>query len=332
MLNGRLRQAIGEAARVPDPHNLRVLQCSSAGATGAIILHAWLARGTHPRVIVKTPRDPRLPHALSREWDAVNLVRKNAALARAVPAAIQKLALDGTDYYIYEGVPGRTMDSCFRNRLLVSSTRLRDTSAAQALEASVLVHQTHSRQAGPDEVAEDLLVDLAWLQATVASFPEDIYRHARAAAETLASSGRALPYGRVHGDLSPYNLMVRTDAPGAIARLIDWEHFEVERPQHLDVFRFISAYGLMGAKADGRKAAIQAMSAMTNPLIARLLRPWLDRMGATAAFATDARLLAALWWHYRIHAARREQERLARHADHQEPTFLRGLTAFAAGC
>jgi hypothetical protein len=39
-----------------------------------------------------------------------------------------------------------------------------------------------------------------------------------------------------------------------------------------------------------------------------------------------------LWWHYLVHAARREHERLAKPVDYRDPELLRGLIAYAPRC
>src|SRR5215203_782184 len=76
MLNAPLARAIAAAAGLGDTRDLCLVQCSSAGATGAIILHAWVRREKFARLVVKTPRDPRLHHALRREWEAVAAIRQ----------------------------------------------------------------------------------------------------------------------------------------------------------------------------------------------------------------------------------------------------------------
>ena len=142
----------------------------------------------------------------------------------------------------------------------------------------------------------------------------------------IAASEQSLPYGRVHGDFSPYNLMLQSTRPGAAARAIDWEHSEAERPQHLDIFRFISTCELMARRGVARRKAFQQMQAIDNPLLQTLFEPWLARMGVAVTTAwLEPQALQALWCHYCMHGARREQERRAEPADFRESTFLRSL-------
>ena len=327
MLNVRLHEAIAEATGAPAPDQVHILQSSSAGATGAIILHAWVGREKNPRAIIKTPREPSLHHAVSREWNVVTLLRKEQGLAAMLPDTLARFTLDEADYYVYAAVPGRTMVSIFRNRVLTSRSRLVRRFAGQALESAVALHETDSRPADPGIIASDLLSDLAWLEACIPDFPATVSDRTRGFAEVIAATGASLPYGRVHGDLSPYNFIVNSSGPGTVTRLIDWEHAEGERPQHLDVFRFMSACALMGRRGAARKSAFRAMSAVDNPLHLALFEPWLRRMKAPPDCWLQPGPLRALWWHFCIHATRREQERRENPTEHRNSTFLRGLGA-----
>ena len=87
MLNASLQQAVAGIAGVAAPRDLHLVQCSSTGATGAIIFHGWVTGERQPRVVVKTPRDARLHHALQREWDAVTSLQPDPRLAELIPAA-----------------------------------------------------------------------------------------------------------------------------------------------------------------------------------------------------------------------------------------------------
>jgi hypothetical protein len=120
--------------------------------------------------------------------------------------------------------------------------------------------------------------------------------------------------------------MIQGMRRGVTTRAIDWEHTEAERPQFLDVFRYISTCALMARRGLARRKAFQQMRDIGNPLLRTLFAPWLARMGveATATWLTP-QALQALWGHYCVHAARREQERRAEPADVRESTFLRGL-------
>jgi aminoglycoside phosphotransferase (APT) family kinase protein len=200
--------------------------------------------------------------------------------------------------------------------------------AAQALHAATIVHSTHSRLASPHEVAQDMLSDLAWLESWVPALPPGLRSRTRAHADLLRTAALPLPCGRVHGDFSLSNLMIRSEHADVAVQPIDWEHSEAERPQHLDIFRFISTCDLMASRGRARGAIFRRMTAPENPLLDSLFLPWLARLGV--AGGEDWRtpeLLRALWWHYCVHAARREQERLATPGDFQDSTFLRNLAA-----
>lgn len=330
MLNRPLAQAVAAAAGLAWTRDLHILQCSSSGATGAIILHAWVNGEQCPRVVVKTPRNPALPHAVRHEWEAVNLLRRDQQLVRLMPAPRATFQLQGAEFFAYEGLPGQTMEFGLRNRLFASREWILRRFAEQALEVALVLHQTRSMLAAPELIACDLLADLTWLEASVPSFPVEASIDARTAADTIAAATVALPHGRIHGDFSPQNLML---APtGATVRPIDWEHTEPERPQHLDVFRFISTCALLGRRGAARRSAFEQMTSPDNPLLDRLFRPWLIRMGSTAAARTNARLLQALWLHYLVHASRREHERLAKPADYRDPELLRGLIDYGPSC
>lgn len=331
MLNASLQQAVAGIAGVAAPRDLHLVQCSSTGATGAIIFHGWVTGERQPRVVVKTPRDARLHHALQREWDAVTSLQTDPRLAELIPAALARFSCMGSNYYAYAGAPGRTMYSRFRNRILSSRTAMLERFAAQSLDVLVRVHDTQTRQVSPHEVARDLLTDLAWLEASIPEFPRNVSECGRAFAHRLAAARHPLPRGRVHGDFSPYNVLTSDMSGHARIALIDWEHTEPERPQHLDVFRFVSACVLLGLRGPARRQAFRQMPARAPGLLDVLLRPWLNRMSAAGAAGwLDADLLDALWWHYWVHAARREQERRAHPDDYRDATYLPGLVEAAA--
>ncbi len=321
-----LQQAAAAAAGVAQRRDLHLVQCSSTGATGAIIFHGWVHGESQPRVVVKTPRDTRLQHALQREWDAVTELRADPRLAALIPAALATFHCEGAKYYAYAGAPGRTMYSRYRNRIFASRDSMLERFAVQALDTSLGVHATHTHRVSPHEVARDLLMDLAWLEHAIPALPESISECGRAFADRLADAPHPLPRGRVHGDFSPYNVLTTGMKPGVAVRLIDWEHTEAERPQHLDVFRFVSACVLLGQRGKARQQAFGQMPARAAGLLRVLLRPWLERMtpGGAASWLEPGRL-EALWWHYWTHAARREQERRARPDDYGDATYLPGL-------
>jgi hypothetical protein len=330
VLNTALQQAVAAAANVVQPRELHLVQCSSTGATGAIIFHGWMSGESQPRVVVKTPRDARLQHALQREWDAVTALRADPDLAAVIPAALLTFQCDGAQYYAYAGAPGRTMYSRFRNRILASRESMLERFAVQALDASLRVHEAHTRPAAAHEIARDLLMDLAWLEDAIPAFPQSVSECGRALAHRLADAPHHLPRGRVHGDFSPYNVLTTGLRRAVEIRLIDWEHSEAERPQHLDVFRFVSACVLLGLRGRARQQAFAQMPVRGSALLGKLFRPWLDRMTAAGAASwLEPGMLEALWWHYWTHAARREQERRARPDDYRDATYLPGLIAMS---
>lgn len=329
MLNPELHRALCGAAGVGF-RDLHVVQCSSSSATGAIILHAWAGRERWPRLVVKTPRNPQLPHALAHEWRALNVLQHEPTLAARIPAPVATFQLDGVTFYAYSGVPGRTMFAHYRNRPWIARSRLLRRLAAPAVEAALLLHRTSTRMVEARDLAADLLRDLYWLRGSVRGFSATIADQGRRAADALAAGPSALPAGRMHGDFSPYNLLLETMATGATACIIDWEHTEADRPQHLDLFRFISNSLAMGRRGE-TPLPWPVHGPELEPLRDGLLRPWLEaaRVQRAAEWLEPA-AFEALWWHYWIHAARREQERLARPSDLREARVLQGLMAHAA--
>jgi hypothetical protein len=324
MLNERLMRALQEIMGLDPPSTLHFVQCSSALATGAIILHGFAARESTARVVVKTARNPELPHSLDREWQSLALVRRDATLSELTPAGIATFDVDDMRFFAYSGVPGRTMATTFRNRLWLPRATLLSRFAARALEMALLIHRPASRPAPAAMVADDLMADLAWLQRTVPLLPETVSRKASDAAEMIATCPEPLPNGRVHGDFSPHNLMVESTARRGATRIIDWEHMEPDRPQHLDIFRFMGASLLLGKRGAERGVALQSMRQDAGPFVRALLRPWLGAMGADADTWTRPERLEALWWQYWIHATRRELERRAS-ADARDSVLLRSL-------
>jgi hypothetical protein len=323
VLNERLLRALEQVAP-GQPSALHFVQCSSALPTGALILHGFVARENTARLVVKTARNPALPHSLQREWESLSTVRRDAALAHVTPEGIAAFDVDGARFFAYSGVPGRTMSTVLRNRLWLPRPTLLKRFASRALQVALLVHRPASRLVPAASVAEDLLVDLGELRRLAPSLPPSINSKALKAADSLAAAPDPLPRGRLHGDLSPHNLMVEDSAARGTTRIIDWEHMEVDRPQHLDIFRFIGATLLVGKRGSERDTALRSMIGGAGPLIGNLLHPWLDAMGTVAAAWTRSERLEALWWHYWIHATRRNLERLAS-TDARDSLLLRSV-------
>ena len=325
MLNESLARRIADAAGINCDARLHFLQCSSTSVTGAIILQAWVDGDDHPRAIVKSPRDPRRNASLAHEWETVQHLRMRGRLDDVLPVAVARFELGGVNYYQYAGLPGRTMFSHFRNRLLGSRGFVLHGLARQALQVAVAIHRPETRSASPSEIAQDLLDDLDWLEATVQELPATISARARQAASAIESArGLQLPFGRIHGDFSPFNLLTNSTMRSARARLIDWEHSEPERPQHLDLFRFMGTSVMMGRQRDARLASFEQVR--DTPLLQQLLGRWLDLMSASPLSSMSQAVREALWWHYWIHAARREQER---RGAQQDARFLGRLARVA---
>jgi hypothetical protein len=326
MLNERLATAVGAASAKHPP--LHFVQCSSPLPTGAIILHGFVDDGASASVIVKTARNPVLPHSLQREWEALGMVRRDPSLAGVTPAGLATFELDGAQYFVYSAVRGRTMSAAFRNRFWLPRTLLLKRFAARALQAALLVHRSSSRLAPSTVVATDLLDELEALRRAVPLLPSSVCRTAIRAVSTIASASSALPFGRVHGDFSPHNLLIGRGPARGSTPIIDWEHMEADRPQHLDIFRFIGSSMLLGKRGAERRLARRTMPRNASPFIGALLRPWLTAMGADATAWIRPDRLEALWWHYWIHAARRELERLAT-TDPRDSAFLQGVAEVA---
>jgi hypothetical protein len=328
MLNEPLLRALGVVVTPDHPSELHFVQCSSSLATGAIILHGFVSNEKTARVVVKTARNPQLPHSLEREWQSLAEVRRDAALAACTAEGIATFEVDDMRFFAYSGVPGRTMAAVFRNRLWVARATLLQWFAARALDMALRVHRSASQLAPAAIVADDVGADLEWLRRSVPLLPQSVLRKANEAAEVIAVCPKPLPHGRVHGDFSPHNLMIESNARRGTTRIIDWEHMESARPQHLDIFRFIGASLLLGKRGAERPLALQSMRRDAGPFIQNLLHPWLAALGADATSWTRPERLEALWWHYWVHATRRGLERLAT-ADPRDSLLLRGMVELA---
>jgi hypothetical protein len=156
----------------------------------------------------------------------------------------------------------------------------------------------------------------------------------RDVAERIELWREPLPFGQIHGDFSPYNILVRrvaTTDPAAV-RVIDWEHAEPLRPQSLDVLRFTAACALMGLRGRARSAALHDLHRRDRVLERGLLGPWLDATTESgAAHWLQPPQLEALWCHFLVHAARREAERSGSPADWAQSTYVAALAAFTGG-
>jgi aminoglycoside phosphotransferase (APT) family kinase protein len=279
---------------------------------------------------VKTPRAPESGHAIEAEWKVVAQLNEGGTTAGLVPKPVGDFEVDGARFYAYQGIGGRTMLSRFRDRVLLSRVQITRLFCRQALGAALQVHGLSTRPSTGDFLAADLMSSFAALRTIVPHLPAAIAEMANAGAETLATASVPFPVGRIHGDFSPYNLLTRSLFARECAGLIDWEHSEPDRPQYLDVFRFIAACELMGRKTRDDGQALERMSNPHGTAAICLWRPWLQAMAP--ALAADDRVNGvhrALWTHYWICAAFREQQRQADPADLSQCTYLRGLLELA---
>lgn len=325
MLNESLRRTVSEVSAERPP--LHFVQSSSSLPTGAIILHGFRAGEKSARVIVKTARNPGMPNSLQREWSSLAAVRRDAGLARLTSRGIAAFDLDGAQFFAYTGLPGRTMSAAYRSRLWPARASQLQRFAVRALRVALLVHRSASRPAPSTLVAEDLLDELDALRDAVPLSPA-LCRRATEAAATIAATPGTLPHGRVHGDFSPHNLMIPPGRDVDATCIIDWEHMEDARPQHLDIFRFIGSSLLMGMRGERRLRGLRSMRNDAQALVVTLLQPWLVAMDAEASTWTAPERLEALWWHYWIHATRRELERHAT-TDPTGSALLRIVTELA---
>ena len=79
-----------------------------------------------------------------------------------------------------------------------------------------------------------------------------------------------------------------------------------------------------GPWRDARLASFEQVR--DTPLLQQLLDRWLDLMSASPLSSMSQSVREALWWHYWIHAARREQER---RGAQQDARFLGRLAQVA---
>jgi hypothetical protein len=329
-LTHALAAAIGDV----DPAQLHLVQLGSARSTGSVTVHAWLAGDWHARWVAKAARDPRHAGSLQREWATVRVLLQRPDLRRLIPAARARFTCAGTEYFVYDGAAGRTMYAHYRNRIFRTRGAVLRRFASQALAAIVRVHESSTSPAQGPALADDLRADLDWLVRRLPAFPATVAERVRGVAERIELWREPMPFGQVHGDFSPYNILVRsvgvTD-PAAV-RVIDWEHAEPARPQSLDVLRFTAACALMGLRGAARSAALHDLHRRDRVLEQALLGPWFDAMTESgAAHWLEPPQFEALWCHFLVHAARREAERSGSPADWTQSTYVAALAAFTGG-
>lgn len=326
MLNEALREAIRDLPEIGPDEQFGVLQCSSASATGAILWFAWVGSERFPRVVVKTPRNPASGDSIRIEWETINGIRGNAAVDALLPSPSRTFRIDDDSYYAYAGIPGRTMFSRFRNLILRSRRSVVRGFGSQALHAATALHGSDSRLVSGTDLAADFRSDLEALCRLAPHLPQPVIDAAEASIDELRGTRAQFPLGRVHGDFSPYNFVTTGLTSGDRVALIDWEHSELDRPQYLDICRFMSACTLMGRTAADNPRALLEMSSRENPLIDILLAPWLASMRRAAAAEPAVHTTwRAIWHHFWIHAARREQERRTDPADYSDGVYVNGL-------
>jgi hypothetical protein len=330
MLNSRLQAAFMSLPGLDGMKRLEVLQCSSSTATGAIIFHVSAGGRRRIDAIVKTPRDPAADHAIAAEWDIVNQLQAESAIGSLLPAPLSRFVVDGATFYAYGAIAGNTMFAHFRNRVFASRDRVRADFGRQALPAALRLHASRTQAVSGATLGQDLCKNLEELRRLVVELPSNLESHAMSAAQVLSNSGIELPVGRIHGDFSPYNLMSEGRGGSVCTGIIDWEHSEADRPQYLDIFRFISGSELMGRRFVEGGAALRRMSDPANPVAITLWQPWLQRMAPNhASTAMRPAVYSALWSHFFVAAAYREQRRQSNPMDVSHGTYFRGLRELA---
>jgi hypothetical protein len=325
VLNERLRAAIEELPGIDPSGGLEVLQCSSAHSSGAIIFHVRAGRSRQLDAIIKTPRDPSSNHAIEIEWNNVTSLADDPKIRRLLPSPLRRFEVDGARFYAYGGIAGKTMFARFRDRIFTSRDRMRIEFASQAVGAAIGLHESSSRIEAGDSLANDLDESFRALERLVGAIPSVATRHIEEARDFLAASKIRMPVGRIHGDFSPYNLMIAGRGSRACSGIIDWEHYERDRPQHIDIFRFIGSCELMGRLCVENAATLRRMSKLDNPAARVLLTPWIRRMVPSPDAIVEPRAYAALWTHYWVTAAYREQERQPDPTNITRSTYLPGL-------
>lgn len=306
-----------------------VLQSSSQTATGAIIFHVASLRGTK-LAIVKTPRNPGSDHAIATEWDNVNELHQDSRSGSLLPAPLARFEVDGAVFYAYRAIAGRTMFSRFRNRIVASRTGMLERFARQALPAALRLHAAHTRMVDGESLALALQTDFDLLKSLVDLVPDAVEKSVSTEVAYLSGSGLRLPMGRIHGDFSAYNILTSSRSDSACSGIIDWEHSEVDQPQHLDILRFISGTEFMGRRAFEGAAALRRMSRAGNPVAGAIWEPWLAAMAPGCEITSDSRAYAALWMHFWVHAAYREQHRQSDPANVFKTTYFRSLCELAS--
>lgn len=326
MLNSRLLASIRQLPGLGENSRLTVLQCSSPSATGAIIFHVYSESDAQVRAIVKTPRDPASSQCIDAEWEILSGLCREGRYSGLLPAPLAHFDIDGATFHAYRGLPGKTLFSQYRNRIFESRTGMLLRFGRQALAASREIHAAPTRRGNGDALAADLAHSLEALQGLVPGLDAGVCAQAEQAGRVLRASGCELPFGRIHGDFSAYNIL--TDGRGAEARVgvIDWEHSEPDRPQYLDALRFIASFELMGRRFREGASALQRMRDPANPLFKGFWLPWLAQAGVPACSVDVYR---ALWMHFFVSAACREQSREKDTARTDKTTYLPGLVELA---
>lgn len=325
MLNPRLFEAIRQLPGLGADARLTILQCSSTSATGAIIFHVYSGSERHVRAIVKTPRDPSSSHCVEIEWQILSELAREPRYSGWLPAPLARFEVDGATFHSYRGLPGHTLFSKYRNRIFASRTGMLLRFGQYALRASRDLHGVRRSGTG-DAVAVDLASRLESLKSQFPALDQAVCAQAGRAEQVLRASSLAIPVGRVHGDFSAYNILAEGDGTNARVGVIDWEHSEADRPQHLDALRFIASFELMGRRFREGASALQRMCDLQNPLYRGFWLPWLAQAGVPEC---SPEVYRALWMHFFIVAAQREQSREKDPARYEKTTYLPGLIELA---
>ncbi len=334
-MNDGLEELIRDALTIPAGARLHLLQVGNNLAGGSLVVLAFVDREPHPRAALKLPRTPGLTAALDREWQTLDTLRAAGYDdLEFVPEPLRAAQLDACPAYLYRAFPGRTMRSILRTAY---GPRARERTAARfAPHAASLLARLHAKDlefAPASRMAECARRDAADLSSLVSGIPAHSAQLWASVIDELDGGGLELPFGRVHGDFSPANLVVAGAGARTSFGLLDWEHSEPAAPALLDAFRFANACGLVLRPGDPMGDRMRRVGEPQNLFLRAMIVPYLEGIGAGALAAelvAGRAPLTALWTAFWLRAALIEQHRRDDPGTIGTGTYLDGLLAQGA--
>lgn len=327
-MNQFLTKSLKKLIGISRDENIYLLQVGNELTTGSQIILVFLKDQRYPRAVVKLPRYPNRTR-LHNEWNMLNeLLVSGYSNLEFMPEPMCKIYLENGEGYIYRSFPGYTLRSlCMALRPSAARKLILEWSQ----KVVSIVASLHSRDLSflpATAMAEITFEAIEVLVSMNISINAKIIGSWCKTIELLGRVNSKIPLGLVHGDFSPYNLIINEERRRKGVGLVDWEYSEKHMPLLYDIFRFISTSGLLIHRQGPPSQRLLAISAINNSIYNIILPTYLDAIGLPelwVALKSNKDLINAFWLSFWLNAAVTEQQRSNKPSEVVKEGYLQGL-------